>query len=600
MNKFILTIVFGFLLVAGNAQVRLSVNDQWPDTISQGTAISFILEADLPDSLLTESFPDAIVIEDAENSLRYSDTIFLENNPQLFDSEKNATSFPLSLETSSLPVGQNEVTIQAYLENNPVGNLLTMKTVLKAPFQPEPESTFWIKAAQLLLSLSILIVLHELGHMVPARLFSTRVEKFYLFFNPGMSIFRYKKVNGTKRYSWFTKKSPEAWEEDLNTTEWGLGWLPLGGYVKIAGMVDESMDKEQMAQPAQPWEFRSKPAWQRLIIMIGGVVVNLILGFLIYMMVLGVWGRDYVNQGDVSHGFSAAPVAKDIGFQDGDKIQSVNGEELFNVLDISRHLLMRDVNTVEVVHQDGSEEAISIPEDFGMTMWKNGQEVPLTPVGFATLDSVLPNRAASAAGLLKGDSILSINGNPVRYWHEAKAEIQKVFNSNLLMKVYRNNEAIYLAVRNDSLGKIGVSGGSPAKTISVSHKDFSFSEAISEGFSYGYWTLHDYVVQFKYVFTKKGATQIGGFGAIGNLFPAAWDWNQFWMNTALISIILAFMNLLPIPALDGGHVLFLLWEMLTGRAVSQKVLERAQTVGMLLLLALLLYANGLDVIKGFF
>jgi len=462
-------------------------------------------------------------------------------------------------------------------------------------------SDFWIKAAQLILSLSILIVLHELGHMIPSRLFKTRVEKFYLFFNPWLSIVRYKKVNGEKKYSWFTKKSPEAWDEEKRTTEWGLGWLPLGGYVKIAGMVDESMDKEQMAKPAEPWEFRAKPAWQRLIIMIGGVVVNLILGFLIYMMVLGIWGRDYVKHSDVELGFSATSVAKEIGFQDGDKILSLNGEELFSVLDISRHLLMRGVSTVEVEHRDGTEEPIAIPKDFGMTMWANGQESPLNPIGYATLDSILDGRPADSAGLLKGDSIIAINGVSVAYWYEAMIEIQKDSNSDLRLDLYRKNALLSVVVRNDSSGKIGVTGGNPLnKTMKVSHKDFSFSDAISEGFSYGYWTLHDYVVQFKYVFTKKGATKIGGFGAIGNLFPSEWDWHQFWLNTALISIILAFMNLLPIPALDGGHVIFLLWEMITGRSVSQKVLERAQTIGMLLLLGLLLYANGLDVIKGFF
>ena len=266
-------------------------------------------------------------------------------------------------------------------------------------------SDFWIKAAQLILSLSILIVLHELGHMIPSRLFKTRVEKFYLFFNPWLSIVRYKKVKGEKKYSWFTKKSPEAWDEDKNTTEWGLGWLPLGGYVKIAGMVDESMDKEQMEQPAEPWEFRSKPAWQRLIIMIGGVVVNLILGFLIYMMVLGIWGRDYVKHGDVGLGFSATSVAKDIGFQDGDQILSVNGEELFSVLDISRHLLMRDVRTVEVEHRGGTKEPIAIPKGFGMTMWANGQESPLNPIGYATLDSILEGMPADSANCRSGLSL---------------------------------------------------------------------------------------------------------------------------------------------------------------------------------------------------
>jgi regulator of sigma E protease len=439
---------------------------------------------------------------------------------------------------------------------------------------------FWIKAAQLLLSLSILIVLHELGHMIPAKLFKTRVEKFYLFFNPYFSLFKKK----------------------IGETEYGIGWLPLGGFVKISGMVDESMDKDQMSKPPEPWEFRSKPAWQRLIIMLGGVVVNLILGFLIYMMVLGVWGRDYVKHEHVDFGFSATSVAEAIGFQDGDQIKSVNGKELFSVLDISRHLLMRGVKTVEVTHPGSNNiVAIEIPEDFGMTMWTNGQEIPLQPIRTPIIDSVHEESGALAGGMLKGDSITAINGDQVQYWYEFAEIVSKDSNTTYTVDVFRNGKIIPLQVKNDSVGEFGIECESPKdKSMTVSHRDYSFGEALSEGFAYGYWTLHDYVVQFKYVFTAKGATQIGGFGAIGKMFPSEWDWHQFWLNTALISIILAFMNLLPIPALDGGHVIFLLWEMVTGRAVSQKIMERAQVVGMVLLLGLLLYANGLDVVKAIF
>lgn len=459
------------------------------------------------------------------------------------------------------------------------------------------DSVFWIKAAQLILSLSILIVLHEMGHMIPAKFFKTRVEKFYLFFNPYFSLFRFKKVNGVKKVSWLSKSSPKSWEEDKESTEYGIGWLPLGGFVKIAGMIDESMDKEQMEKPAEDWEFRSKKAWKRLIIMVGGVVVNLILGFLIYMMVLAVWGRDYVQHTDVEHGFSALPVAEEIGFKDGDQINSVNGEKLFSVLDISRHLLLRDVNTVEVTHADGTNEAIQVPEDFGMTMWTRGQESPLSPIGYSVVDSILEKGNAEAAGMMKGDSIVAIDSNSIRFTYQA-AELLEDSNKVYAIGIIRDGQPMTISVATDSTGKLGIGWKSPAgSTMTVRHQDFSLGEAISEGFSYGYWTLHDYVVQFKYIFTAKGATQIGGFGAIGSMFPSQWNWHQFWLNTALISIILAFMNLLPIPALDGGHVMFLLWEMITGRAVSQKTLERAQMVGMVLLLALLLYANGLDLLK---
>lgn len=463
-------------------------------------------------------------------------------------------------------------------------------------------SEFWIKAAQLILSLSILIVLHEMGHMIPAKLFKTRVEKFYLFFNPWFSLFRYKKVNGEKKYSWLSKTSPEAWDEDKDSTEFGVGWMPLGGFVKISGMIDESMDKEQMAKPAEPWEFRSKPAWQRLIVMIGGVVVNLILGFLIYMMVLGIWGRDYSESNDVAYGFSAEPLFEELGFRDGDKVVSVNNEKLYDVAQISRHLLMRGVETVEVIHDDGVSESIALPDDIGMQMWTADVINPLVPRFHPILDSIIKDREAEKVGLKKGDSIVSINNVPVSYWNDVVGMIKPNKLTNLSITYARNGINTTVDVQTDSNGTIGIAPSQQAidQSINRRHKDFSFTEAISEGFSYGYWTLHDYVVQFKYVFTKKGATQVGGFGAIGNMFPGTWDWHQFWLNTALISIILAFMNLLPIPALDGGHVIFLLWEIATGRAVSQKILERSQSVGMILLLALLLYANGLDIIKSFF
>ncbi|MCF6223278.1 MAG: RIP metalloprotease RseP [Flavobacteriaceae bacterium] len=433
----------------------------------------------------------------------------------------------------------------------------------------------FIKITQFLLSLSLLIVLHELGHYIPAKLFKTRVEKFYLFFDYKFSLFKKK----------------------IGETTYGIGWIPLGGYVKISGMIDESMDKEQMAKPPQPWEFRSKPAWQRLIIMLGGVTVNFVLGIFIYMMMFTAWGDDYVGVNDVKNGFSVVESFKTLGFQDGDKILKVNGKEPFNVLDVNKHLFLRDVKTIEVIHENGQNETINLPEDIGHTMWQNGDMKPFTPRYSAILDSILPDTPASNAGLLKGDIISAVDNQPVVYWDEF---------TNLIRNNSDNN-AMQITVNRDGITKIiavtpvdnhlGISTRSYNNDITVNHKNYSFGESISAGWSKAYWTLKDYIGQFKYVFTKKGATSLGGFITIGSIFPATWDWQAFWSITALLSIMLGFMNLLPIPALDGGHVVFTLYEIISGRKPSDKFLENAQVTGFVILMALLLFANGNDIYK---
>jgi len=434
---------------------------------------------------------------------------------------------------------------------------------------------FLIKAIQLLLSLSLLIVLHEFGHFIPAKLFKTRVEKFYLFFDVKFALFK-KKIGGT---------------------EYGLGWLPLGGYVKIAGMIDESMDKEQMALPPKPWEFRSKPAWQRLIIMLGGVTVNLVLGFLIYMMVLFVWGSSFVGPEDMPQGFAVADEFKEFGFEDGDRILSVNGEEFQNSVDVNRFLFMRDVNNITVIHQSGEEETIAIPEDIGSKMFQEGVMQPFVPIQNAVLDTVVAELAASKAGLKKGDSLISINKQEIGYWHELAPITAENKEKEIEIVFKRDGDIMSLMVTPDEDGLLGVS---TRRDFNVQTREYGLSESIEEGFSYGYWTLHDYVAQFKYVFTAKGATQVGGFGAIGGLFPDAWDWQGFWLATALISIILAFMNILPIPALDGGHVVFLLYEIITGKAPNEKFMEYAQMLGFFILIALVLFANGNDLYRWLF
>lgn len=436
---------------------------------------------------------------------------------------------------------------------------------------------FWIKAAQLLLSLSILIVLHELGHFIPARIFKTRVEKFYLFFDAGFSLLKFKK----------------------GETEYGIGWLPLGGYVKIAGMIDESLDEEQLKKAPEPWEFRSKPAWQRLIIMLGGVTVNLILGFFIYMMLLFVWGQDYVKPGDVTHGFAVSPVMEEMGFQDGDQVLKIDGKVPFNVLDVNKEILFHDVKNIEVMHPNGTIETLKVKEGTDMALFQAGEMQPFSPrIKRAVFDSVFADSPAMKAGFQNGDEVIAVNNNPIVYWNELTEVVQSSKSKEISITVFRNDSSLTLSVIPDEKGTIGVQNKTNPKEVQIiSHKDYGFGESLAKGFSYGIGTLNDYITQFKFVFTKKGSTGVGGFGAIGGLFPSAWDWQVFWERTAFISIILAFMNILPIPALDGGHVLFLIYEMISGKAPSDKFLTSAQIIGMVILFSLLLYANGLDIYR---
>ena len=430
----------------------------------------------------------------------------------------------------------------------------------------------FIKGIQLLISLSLLIVLHELGHFIPAKIFNTRVEKFFLFFDVKFALIKKK----------------------FGDTVYGIGWLPLGGYVKISGMIDESMDKEQMQQPPKPWEFRSKPAWQRLIIMLGGVTVNLILGFLIYMMILFTWGKNSLPNSALTMGMGVSTLGKEIGFQKGDQILLVDDKPLDIALDINKMLLIRSVKTVEVQHIDGRKETLEIPKNIGDRMFSSGQMDVLYPRFPAEVDSVLTNKSAFEAGFLAGDRIIAANSLVIEDWVELRDFNNENANQAVQYVVARDQVIDTLNMVLDAEGKMGVI---PKSSIKISQIDLSLVESIQEGFNYGYWTLFDYVAQFKYIFTKKGASQLGGFGAIGSIFPATWDWRAFWASTAFLSIILAFMNLLPIPALDGGHVMFLLYEMISGRKPNDKFMEYAQMTGFFLLMALVIYANGNDLFR---
>lgn len=435
-----------------------------------------------------------------------------------------------------------------------------------------------IKVAQFLLSLSLLIILHELGHYIAARIFKTRVEKFYLFF--------------------------DAWDKKLfsfkkGDTEYGIGWLPLGGYVKISGMIDESMDKEQMKLPPQPHEFRSKPAWQRLIIMLGGVTVNFILGILIYIMIVFVWGEEYVKPEGVKMGFAVEDTFKEYGFQDGDKILKVNGEEPFDVMEINKTLFLRKVKDITVKHESGTEETINLPENIGKIMWEKGEMFPFKERSYAVIDTVITESPAAKAGIIKGDKVIDINGKSVTYWNEFTNEVDSLpINLTLL----RGVDTIKVLAKPEILEKkskkhqIGVNTlGKDA--LDIQSKEYSLGQSVSRGNQLGLEKLKDFVNQFQYLFTKKGANEVGGFIAIGKIFPSTWSWQAFWYITAFLSIMLGFMNLLPIPALDGGHALFVVFEMLTGKKPSDKFLEYAQIAGFVFLMALILYANGNDVYK---
>jgi regulator of sigma E protease len=328
--------------------------------------------------------------------------------------------------------------------------------------------------------------------------------------------------------------------------------------------------------------------------MLGGVTVNLIVGFALYMMILFVWGKDYVPQENIPDGFDPSPVALEIGFEQGDRLIDVDGKPLENVLEINRNLFLRPVEYVTVSRSDGNIDKINIPEGFGNKMFISGQYRPLTPLVSATIDSVFGSPAIDA-GINSGDKIIKVNSDDINTWQEFISWIENNDDDLINVTLQRENSIYETPIERNDDGTIGVSLSTTG--IEVVHRDLSLTESIVEGFDYGYWTLYDYVSQFQFVFTKEGASQLGGFGTIGSLFPAKWDWRNFWSTTALISIILAFMNVLPIPALDGGHVMFLCYEMVTGRKPSDKFLEYAQVIGFFLLIALVLYANGNDLFR---
>ena len=492
--------------------------------------------------------------------------------------------------------------------------------------------TFFIRALQLILSLSILVFLHEFGHFAFARLFKVRVEKFYMFFNPNFSLIRAKKING----KWdvrFLAQNVESnirpkkningddvldakgkpvmeqvplsemeendWRKHPESTEWGIGWLPLGGYCSISGMVDETKDINQLASEPQPWEYRSRSVWQRLPIITGGVLVNFILAIVLFSAVLFTWGKEYWPLKSAKYGLQFSTVMLENGFKNGDKIVSIDGKPVDQTSQVIQDILIDGKQNV-VVKRDTQLVDVNLPVDFGQRILKaDALDLISFRIPFV-IEEVTPNTPAATARLQAGDSIVGINGKQLFTHQDIAAELEASRNTRIILDYVRNGKQLKSQIQLDNTGKLGVMPRVLFADMPTNKTTYSFWESIPAGINQGLETLTGYVKQFKLVFTKEGSKKLGGFGSIGKMFPKAWDWQIFWSMTALLSMILAFMNFLPIPALDGGYVLFLLYEMISGKKPSDKFLEYAQTAGFFLLMGLLIFANGNDLFKALF
>lgn len=511
----------------------------------------------------------------------------------------------------------------------------------------------WI---QLIVALSFLVVIHELGHFSFARLFKVRVEKFYVFFNPKISLFRMKKVDGKWRFAFFApnvepaaieqtdpitheaKKDekgnilyrpmtdeeiaalPEGdWRRDPDNTEWGIGWIPFGGYCSIAGMVDETKAATDLPSEPQPWEYRSKKAWQRLLIILGGILVNFVAALLMFGAILHHWGEDSFPLSQVERGLYYAPILEEEGFRQQDRIISIDGEEIEYLADVVQAIVIEGKRDV-VVLRDGQQVSLKLSEDLGTRFLalhnehdrverakahkdNTYQKRPFVLISYFVpfvVDSVVENHAAYFGGMQKGDSVVSINGEPTPCTVMVQNALVAHPCDSVTVGLYRQGEYQEAHLFIGDHCKMGVVMKPLTAFIAPLHKDYTLLEAIPAGIQYGLDQLVMYVKQFRIVFTKEGAESLGGFGAIKSMFPGFWDWQAFWYMTAFLSLILAFMNFLPIPALDGGYVLLLLLEIITGKQIPDKWLEKINNVGFWILIALLIYANGNDIFKAFF
>ena len=434
--------------------------------------------------------------------------------------------------------------------------------------------TFLIKAAQLIAALSLMVIIHEIGHFICARVFKNRVEKFYIFFNPWFSLAKWKPKN--------------------SETTYGIGWLPLGGYVKIAGMIDESMDKEQMAQPPKPWEFRTKPAWQRLLVMTGGVLNNFILAIIIYAGIAWYWGEKTIPYQNAYEGMDFTPAAQALGFRNGDILLEADGK-VIDSRDRSGLFKMLEADEVRVLRNHTDTVTLRMPENAVTSL---PQEDPFMAYRLPVfVKQVMPGEPAAKAGLVEGDRIVAVGDSLTPAYTELVPALTAYASTEVPLAILREGDTIMTKAIPTAQGKLGFGLMAPMEIFECDTTQYGFFRSIPVGISNGTGMLVSYVGSLKHVFTKEGAESIGGFGAIGNLFPEKWNWRTFWEMTAFLSIMLAFMNIIPIPALDGGHVAFLLWEVVTRRKPSDKFMEYAQMAGMLFLLLLLVYANSNDIYR---
>lgn len=452
-----------------------------------------------------------------------------------------------------------------------------------------------IQALQFILALLLLVITHEAGHLLFARLFGVRVDKFYVFFNPGFSLFQAKKFDGKYHFRFFQKSNPtDEWSKHPEHTEWGIGWLPLGGYCKIAGMIDESFDDNAIKpHKFEKWEYLGISPYKRIPIITGGVLVNFLSAILIYGAILFFWGQSYLPINKVSTGFEYSATAQKIGFQNGDIPLMADGKELHNFDEQTLRAVLK-AQTATVRRHDGV-HTISLPDDFGQEVIAN-KEFLFRPILPFVIDSVLPNSPADGK-LHPGDSLIALNGVSLPSFHSFKQEFSKSAQRSFAITLQRGQDSLITELTTDSAGHIGVIPFGYGHYFTFQTDTFSLPQSFTKGISLGVTTLAGYISDFRYLFSDQGYKNLGGFASIGSLFAPVWDWHSFWSMTAMLAVILAFMNILPIPALDGGHLLFLFYEILTGKKPSPEFLIRAQTIGMIILLTLFFMANINDFLR---